>query len=105
MGKRATLRMSPPGSAADKFHANGFFPASIAAAGPVTLTVTVNGQEAGKSSIQASAQPFELTFTLPEQVRGSTSPLTIELEVDRVTRVPGDKRDLGLIFGTFSIRP
>jgi len=31
-----------------------------------------------------------------------TGDLSIELHVDRALRIPGDPRELGLIFGTFT---
>ena len=46
---------------------------------------------------------FSFSFPLPAALLGK-SDVEITIEVDKVLRVPGDARDLGMIFGTFSIR-
>lgn len=104
MSRKAAVRLASPDSTSDKLHIHGFLPASIAETGPLNLNVLVNGSSVGKAALTRAGQPFELSFRLPESLAGGP-PVLVEMELDRTTRVPGDKRDLGVIFGTLAIRP
>lgn len=100
--KSASVTLGGPQSPNDRLHVSGFCPESVASGGPVILTVRVNGVEAGKKTLSDVA-PFSAAFALSQGAMAES--VRIEVEVNRVTRLAGDKRDLGLIFGTFAIRP
>jgi hypothetical protein len=102
MAKSASVVLAVPSSPNDRLHVQGFCPQSVAAGGPVTLTVSVNGTRVGQTTL-SSVAPFATAFVLPKSLGGET--MRVDLEVSRVTRLPGDKRELGLIFGTFALRP
>ena len=102
MAKTASVTLGAPGlQKKDRLHISGFCPPTVAAAGPITLTVRANGTTIGQKTLTETAA-FTATFVIPKV---DTQTIRIDLEVSRVTRLAGDKRDLGLIFGTFSIHP
>jgi hypothetical protein len=44
-----------------------------------------------------------LAFPLPAALIGQSS-VEVSIDASKTVRFPGDERDLGVIFGTFSIR-
>jgi hypothetical protein len=46
---------------------------------------------------------FELSFPLPAELVGQPE-MEVTVEVNRTVRFPPDERQLGLVFGTFSVR-
>ena len=101
MAKSASLTLGAPSDPKDRLHVSGFCPETVAKSGPVTLIVRANGSEVGRKALTEVA-PFSFALPLPKM---TSETVKIELEVSRATRIAGDKRDLGLIFGTFAIRP
>jgi len=101
MATTASLTLGAPSDPKDRLHISGFCPETVAKGGPLTLIVKANGAEVGRRTLTEVA-PFSLAFALPKT---TSDTVKIELEVSRATRLAGDKRDLGLIFGTFAIRP
>jgi hypothetical protein len=93
--------MSAPATAT-KLTLSGYCPAAVVKAGPLHLSVTANGQKLGTITISQGDQPFAATLALPESLHGA-GPLTIQISVDRVTKLPGEPRKLGVIFGKFAI--
>ena len=100
--KTASITLGGPTAANDRLYVTGYCPPTVSQGGPITLTVRVNGAEVGRRAIGESAA-FSMAFALAGAAGMET--VQIEVEVNRITRLPGDKRDLGLIFGTFAIRP
>jgi hypothetical protein len=101
MSKTASVRLGGPITAATRLHITGFCPETVSSKGPVTLTVR-QGQTMLGEKILTKSEPFALSLPMQES---SLEWQDIRLEVSRVTRLPGDKRDLGLIFGTFALKP
>jgi len=104
MSKSASVRLGG-GIAADttRLIVNGFCPDTVSAQGPVTLRVSIAGEQVATQTIPATG-PFSVTARVP--AKAAAEPwVTIDLSVDRVTRLAGDKRDLGLIFGTVTLKP
>ncbi len=101
MAKSASVTLGSPNDPKDRLHVSGFCPESVLKGGPLTLTVKANGLAIGVQTL-AEPAPFSVAYRLPKM---EAETVRIDLEVNRTTRLPGDARDLGLIFGTFAIRP
>jgi len=103
MPKSATVELSGLSPTSQKLYVTGFAPAALIASGPVTMRFLGNGREIATVVMKKPGELFSFSFPLPAALIG-TSDVEITIEVDKVLRVPGDSRDLGMIFGTFSIR-
>jgi hypothetical protein len=102
MPKSATVRFSGIAPSARTLHVIGFAPPPILASGPVRITLSGNGREIGSAVIK-SAEGFDLSFPLPQTLVGNPE-IGLTVTLDKVLHLPGDNRDLGIVFGTFSIR-
>ena len=102
MSKSASVRLGAPAKGVrKKLEVRGFCPESVASRGPVTLTLRVSGsaQAASKTLNEVGA------FLISMDALGTGEEwLTVELSVDRATNLPGDRRQLGLIFGTVLLK-
>jgi hypothetical protein len=103
MPKSATVRLSAPTSPSERLYIIGFAPGAVLKSGPVTITVRAEGRQLGKAAIRNPNTQFAFDFALPPDFTGKPS-VDITLELDKVMRAPNDNRDLGMVFGTFSIR-
>lgn len=103
MPKRATVRLGGPRTAAEKLYVEGYCPAEALAKGPVELTLSMDGKPLPPVLISRPNQRFEFSFPLPAESIGKKS-VELAVEVDRTFVVPSEKRELGLVFGTFAIR-
>lgn len=102
MGPSGKVRLVPP-LAGDKLGVSGYCPAGVVAAGPVHLTLAANGVKLGTATIKTGDSAFQAEFAIPGSLAGA-SPFEVTATVDRATIMPGDKRELGLIFGTFALK-
>jgi hypothetical protein len=102
MPKHASLRMAGPTAAGQKLYLRGHYPPEQLRAGPLTVSVTVNGTPLAPATL-ASGGDFELAFPLPDSLVGQ-SVVEIAVEVGRTFRAGADIRDLGLAFGEFEVR-
>ncbi len=103
MGKSASVRLGGPVKAGTHLVISGFCPETVASKGPVTLQVWIGDAAApATSKTLADVGPFTVTAEVPET---ASDWVTVRIGVDRVTRLPGDKRELGLIFGLFTLKP
>ncbi len=100
----ADLRIYAPSSAREVI-ASGFVPQSAFDAmpkpGPITVAVTLDGISLGEQSVR-EAGPFELRYGLPGDLARDRE-VELSLDVTPTFRPPGDERQLGLVFGTFSM--
>jgi hypothetical protein len=103
MPRRATLRMGAPSSRGQKLYLRGACPDELLKAGPLPVTVTVEGLALPATAIRPGGNAFELVFALPDSVVGKAE-MRVTVEVGRVIRLASDPRDLGLVFGTFEVR-
>jgi hypothetical protein len=103
MPGEATVRLGGPSKADEKLWLRGSCPAELTKDSPLHLTVAVDGQVIGNKELTAQDGAFDLSFPLPPQLVGK-SEVTVRIAVDRTMRVADDPRDLGLAFGTISIR-
>jgi hypothetical protein len=103
MPKRATLRIAGPSAPGAKLYLRGQCPDEQLRAGPLTVTVSIDGVPLPPAAIKPGEGAFDLGFALPESVVGKKE-LTVTVEVPRTFRPPADQRDLGLVFGVFEVR-
>lgn len=101
MPKRATLRMAAPAAPGRTLYLHGYCPDAQLQAGPLGVTVTVNGSALPPAEIHQNA--FDLAFPLPDSAAGKPQ-MQVAVEVSRTIRPANDPRDLGLAFGTFEVR-
>ncbi|MEO8100038.1 MAG: glycosyltransferase family 39 protein [Acidobacteriota bacterium] len=98
-GQTARLSMEiPPG--AQKLRATGFAPDSALASGPLIVRFRVNNMAIGSTTLEGKAQAFDVEFALPKGLPGFVA---VEVECSKTFRAPGDARELGLVFGTFTL--
>ena len=84
-------------------YVSGFCPAQQLRAGPLTISLSVDGVPAGSAQLTKPDSPFDLTFPLPAQAAGKPR-VEVTVEVGRTFLIPGDQRSLGVAFGVFAIR-
>lgn len=101
MPKHATLRMAGPSAAGQKLYLTGQCPDEQLGAGPLPVTVTVEGSVLPQAAIQSNV--FELAFALPEGLAGRPE-IHLTVDVGRVFRPASDPRDLGLVFGVIEVK-
>jgi hypothetical protein len=103
MPKTATVKIAAPQRAGQMLLVTGFCPAVVVTGGPLTVSFRADGTLLGKATLKEPDHPIELSFQAPAKPTG-TSMMEIEIEVNRTSRIPGDERDLGLVFGTFTMK-
>jgi hypothetical protein len=67
------------------------------------VTVSVDGAAVGRDTLTKPDAPFDLAYPLPAQSVGKPK-IEVAIDVDHTFVVPTDGRELGLVFGTISIR-
>ncbi|MGH7490571.1 MAG: hypothetical protein ACREMY_33910, partial [bacterium] len=102
MSKTAAVDLAGPASPGGFLVLAGYAPESVVRGGPIVLTVSADGQRLGAATIQPPAGRFQLRFPLPGNLTGKYL-VRVRLEVNRTERLPGDLRDLGLVFGTLQV--
>ena len=103
MPRRAGLRIGAPATRGQKLYLRGACPDEQLRAGPLPVTVTVEGVRLPATVIRPGENAFELVFALPDSVVGKAE-MRVTVEVGRIFRPASDPRDLGLVFGTFEVR-
>lgn len=102
MPKRATLRMGAPTSATQKLHVFGACAPIQLEAGPLEMRIAIDAVPVKPVQIRDCA-PFNLEFDPPPAAIGRSS-VEVAIEVNRTISTPTDRRELGLIFGTFEFK-
>jgi hypothetical protein len=103
MPRRASLRMGAPATGGQRLYLRGSCPDEQLRAGPLPVTVTVEGVAMPAMVIRPGENAFERVFALPDAVVGKAE-MRVTVEVGRVIRPASDPRDLGLVFGSFEVR-
>ncbi len=103
MPKTATLRIAGPQKDGQILEVTGYCPASLLTRGPLELTLRGDGVQIAAAKLTEPDKQFDLQFPIPAELAGRPQ-LEIEIAVNRTTHIPGDPRELGLIFGTFRIK-
>jgi hypothetical protein len=101
MGKQATLTIAHP-NGSTMLHVTGYAPVSALAVGPLTVRFRLNGRGAGSLVVNQPDSPFDGTLPLPADLPPGNIEITVECS--RTIRLPGDDRELGIVFGTFRLR-
>lgn len=103
MPKTATIQMPAPTSADQRLYVTGYGPAVALSQGPVTVEIRAGQVKIGSGVVSKPGEQFSFDLPLPKAL---VKPGNIELtvEVSKTMRPPGDGRELGLVFGTFTIR-
>jgi hypothetical protein len=102
MPKTATVDLGGPASPSERLYVTGYGAAQVLAAGPVSLRFRVDGMEIGTGTVSKADEAFAFDFPLPAESIGRYS-MQVSIEVSKTLRLPGDSRELGMIFGTFAI--
>jgi hypothetical protein len=103
MSASATVKLSGIDASAQKLYVTGYAPAAVSASGSVTLNFRGNGRTIASAVMKKADDRFSLAFPLPAALIGQSS-VEVSIDASKTVRFPGDERDLGVIFGTFSIR-
>lgn len=103
MPKHATLGIGGPRAAGEKLHVSGYCARDQCGAGPVHLTVTVDGARLAPAIVREPDRSFEIVLDVPAETIGRDR-IKLGLDVDRSFRPPGQDRDLALVFGVFEVR-
>ncbi len=103
MPRRATVFLHGPVTPDARLHLSGYCPARQVKTKPLRLTVSVDGAVVGEAQLTKPDATFELSFPVPRQSLGKAK-VEVAIAVDRTFVVPSDGRELGLVFGTISIR-
>jgi hypothetical protein len=104
MAKRAVVHLGGPERADEKLHMIGQCNVEQFQKGPLEVKVRVNGRLIGQTTLKPGNPIFDRTWPLPSDLAG-TKRMEIEVEVERTVIPPGDDRELGLAFGSFSVSP
>ena len=104
MGKGASLHLGAPARAGASLELNGSCGVEQVRQGPLRIAVTANGARLREATVAScGGENFDLQFELPPGAEAANR-LEIGIEVERTFRPPGDRRDLGLAFGTIAVR-
>jgi hypothetical protein len=102
MPKSATVLLSAPTTPTQRLYITGFSPAAVLQSGPVTMTLRADQRELGRAVLKNPNTQFAFDFALPNDLVDKQS-IEISVELDKVLHAPSDNRELGMVFGTFSI--
>lgn len=102
MSRRASVELAVPENRRAVI-VSAFCPPGILEAGPLRLRVTIAGVDLGEKAVSDGNIPFDLVFPIAEGTLLPESGL-VQLELSRSTNLPGDERELGIVFGTIQIK-
>lgn len=89
-----------PASAGRKLHVYGIAPDVQLDKGPVHLTLTIDGRPQPVQTVNSAI--FDLYYDLPSDLIGQRK-VEVAFTLDRTVHAGADTRNLGLVFGRFSI--
>ena len=101
MTQQAGVRLGGPRTSAQTLHLTGYCPAEQVGAGPLTMSVSVDGKPLKPARLREGA--FDVSFPLPPELVGKKE-IEVTIHVDHTFRPPNDARDLGLSFSVLEIR-
>lgn len=102
-GKRAVVRLGGPQSPDQRLHLEGYCPAERLREGPVRMRLWVDGTALPEVIVHRPNQWFRSALPMPRAALGKEV-VEVAIEVERTFRVPGDGRELGMVFGRFAVR-
>lgn len=101
MSKRAEVRLGAPNPEAKQLVVTCFRFADDPRSGPLTLTVTANGQPLAPQPIPAGEAEHHLVYRIPNG-GFKEKEITIVLELDQVFSYKDDTRPMGLVLGNLA---
>lgn len=99
--KHAVVYLSGPTAAGQKLTIHGFAPEQQLKKGPLHIDVTVDGHAEPARTIDQ--EDFLLTYDVPNELVGRQK-IAVAFTLDRTFQAPNDGRNLGLVFGEFTIK-
>jgi hypothetical protein len=103
MPQQASVRLSGPSSARQRLFLTGYCPKQMCAAGPVLLSLTVDGQPSSQVTLDKVEGRFTQSFALSASTIGKPF-IEVQLQVSRTFEESVGGRTLSLAFGVFEIR-
>jgi len=103
MARHAEVTLRGPRAPGARIILEGYCPRQQVTAGPLQVVVHAGGILAGSGWLRNPDAAFRLDFPVPEELVGQPK-ITVSIDVSRTFRAAGDTRELGLVFGTISIR-
>ncbi len=103
MPRRASVTLVGPRTPLERLYVAGYCPAAQTRSGPLQVTIEADGVPLGTWPLTKGDAAFELAAKFPPKFLGKDA-VEISVAVDRTFTSPPDRRDLGLVFGTFEIR-
>lgn len=103
MPKLATVRLRGPQTVDERLYVTGWCPPEQVAKGPLRIDIAAGSRPLPEAAVLRAAGPFRLSLRLPPGLAAQPR-LNLVIALDKTFRVAGDRRDLGLVFGTFEIR-
>jgi hypothetical protein len=102
-GKHAVVYLIGPTATGRTLTVHGYATPQEIAPGPLHFALTVDGRPEPVKIIDQSNLEFRFEYDLPADLVGRPR-IEVAFTLDRTIRVPGDRRDLGVILKDFSIR-
>lgn len=103
MAQRAVVWIPGPTEAGQQLWLRGFCPGKLMEAGPVSVTVKVEGRELGRLALARGEAPFAFSAPLDRRWVGKER-LKLQLEASHAFTDPGLPGPASLVFGRFGIR-
>jgi|SRR5579871_1590845 len=103
MAKSATIKIAAPTHPGQGLEVEGYCPAMLLTKGPIEASFRAGGVAIGKITVSQADQAFHGRLALPDSLVGKQT-MQVEISVNRTTVPATDKRELGLIFGTFTMK-
>ena len=101
--QRAVVYLRGPTAPGQQLIIHGFAPEQQVKERPLHLALTIDGRPSPAKVIEKSSPEFHFEYSLPADLTGRPK-IEIAVRVERILRVPSDDRELGVVFGDFSIR-
>jgi hypothetical protein len=103
MPRQATVQLGGPRAPLERLYVSGICPIQQLGPGPLTMTVSLDGQTLRAVQISKGNSFFTFDFPLRPELVGNES-VEVSVTVDRTIRLPTEEKDFGLAFGVFDIR-
>lgn len=102
-GRRAMVYLPGPDHPGEKLYISGTDPDAQRARGPIHLSLTIDGKPQPVQTIDGREPNFTLCYDVPREFVGRQK-MEAAFTLDRTVRVGSDRRDLGLVFGRFTVK-
>ncbi len=102
-GKHASVYLPGPDNARQRLYVHGFIADSELKLTPLHLMLTVNGHDLPTKAITGPKTEFAFDYDLPPDLVGLPK-TEVAFTVDHTFRPANDQRDLGVVFGQFTIK-